>query len=89
MFHATARSLPRPELLESFQPPRQDPLAIGLTIVAATALFGIIGWWIDSKLKTFPLLMTVGAVVGFAAALYRTILLIRNLDNSDKSDQRE
>ena len=67
--------------MNGFQPPRQDPLAIGLTIVVSTAIFGLIGWWIDKRLKTFPLLMTVGAVVGFAASLYRTILILRNQDD--------
>lgn len=56
-------------------------MAIGLTIVVSTAVFGLIGWWIDNRLKTFPLLMTVGAVVGFAASLYRTILILRNQDD--------
>jgi len=67
-------------LLKGFQPPRQDPLAIGLTIVAATALFGLVGWWIDNQIGSFPLLMALGAVIGFAAAIYRTILLIRQQD---------
>jgi len=71
-------------LSKGFQPPKQDPLAIGLTIVAAASLFGLVGWWIDNRLKTFPLLMTLGAVVGFATAIYRTILLIRQQDNESK-----
>ena len=76
-------------MLKGFQPPRQDPLAIGLTIVAATALFGLVGWWIDNRIKTFPLLMTLGAIVGFVAALYRTILLMRQQDSRNDSDSAE
>ncbi|MCB1059225.1 MAG: AtpZ/AtpI family protein [Calditrichaeota bacterium] len=72
--------------MKGFQPPRQDPLAIGLTIVVSTAVFGLIGWWIDKQIGTFPLLMTLGAVVGFATSLYRTILLLRNLDNDGKQE---
>ncbi|MBK6766263.1 MAG: AtpZ/AtpI family protein [bacterium] len=67
-------------MLKGFQPPRQDPLAIGLTIVAVTALFGLVGWWVDNRIGTFPLLMALGAIAGFAAAIYRTILLIRQQD---------
>jgi hypothetical protein len=59
-------------LFKGYQPPKQDPLAIGLTIVAVTALFGLIGWWIDNRLKNLSVLMALGAIIGFAAALYRT-----------------
>jgi len=71
-------------LFKGYQPPKQDPLAIGLTIVAITALFGLIGWWIDNRLKTFPLLMVLGAMIGFVAALYRTILMIRQQDKNEQ-----
>jgi len=76
-------------LFKGYQPPKQDPLAIGLTIVAVTALFGLIGWWIDNRLKTFPLLMVLGTIIGFVAALYRTILLIRQQDSRNDSDSSE
>jgi len=72
-------------VLKGFQPPRQDPLAIGLTIVASTALFGGAGWWLDKQLHTFPFLMALGAVIGMAASLYRTVLLLKQQD-SDKQE---
>ncbi|MBK6909608.1 MAG: AtpZ/AtpI family protein [bacterium] len=75
---------PPTDVLKGFQPPRQDPLAIGLTIVASTALFGGAGWWIDRQFNTFPFLMVLGAVVGMIASLYRTILLLKQ-QNSDSN----
>ncbi|MBL0060921.1 MAG: AtpZ/AtpI family protein [bacterium] len=76
-------------MFKGYQPPKQDPLAIGLTIVAVTALFGLVGWWIDNRLKTFPLLMVLGAIIGFVAALYRTILMLRQQDSRNDSDSAE
>ena len=69
------------------EPPKQDPLQIGLTIVAATALFGIVGWWIDRRLETFPLLMALGCVIGFSAAMYHVIMRVRQMD--DKKGKEE
>lgn len=43
----------------------------GLTMAMATMLFLLIGWWVDSKLGTTPVLMLLGAFVGAAAGFYR------------------
>ncbi|MCB9366116.1 MAG: AtpZ/AtpI family protein [Calditrichaeota bacterium] len=73
-------------MLKDFVPPRQDPLQIGLTIVVSTAVFGLVGWWVDKKIGSFPILMSLGSILGFALSIYRTVLVLRSQDsNSDKS----
>lgn len=83
MCRATARCL-SPDVLEGFQPPRQDALQFGLTIVASTSLFGLLGWWVDSKLGSFPILMSLAAILGFALSIYRTVLMLRRQDSNSQ-----
>lgn len=45
----------------------------GLTLAAATALFAWLGTLADERLGTEPLLVVVGALVGFGAGLYSMI----------------
>ena len=42
----------------------------GLTLAAATALFAWLGTLADERLGTEPLLVVVGALVGFGAGFY-------------------
>jgi F0F1-type ATP synthase assembly protein I len=67
----------------------RDPLQMGLTIVGVTIAFGGAGWWLDSLLHSFPLLMVIGAVVGLAGILYVTVKRLQEMDQqSRKPDQR-
>ncbi|GMR12442.1 MAG: hypothetical protein BMS9Abin29_0631 [Gemmatimonadota bacterium] len=43
----------------------------GLTLALATLFFLLVGWWLDSKLGTRPLLLLLGAFVGAGAGFYR------------------
>ncbi len=43
----------------------------GLTVALGTLLFSLIGWWVDSKLGTTPVLTILGAFVGAGAGFYR------------------
>lgn len=43
----------------------------GLTLALATLLFLLVGWWLDSKLGTAPVLLILGAFVGAGAGFYR------------------
>ena len=64
-------------------PPRdllRDPLQIGISIVGVTALFGGAGWWLDSKLNCFPLLMFIGAVLGMFGSIYSIVVRLRAQD---------
>jgi F0F1-type ATP synthase assembly protein I len=48
-------------------------VGIGFEFVAAICLVGLLGWWIDGKLNTFPWLTASGAALGFAAGLTQLI----------------
>lgn len=45
-------------------------MGLGLTWAMATLLFLAVGWWLDTKLGTTPLLLIVGAFVGASAGFY-------------------
>ena len=42
----------------------------GLQLALSTLLFLLVGWWLDTKLGTAPLLLIVGAFVGGTAGFY-------------------
>ncbi len=42
----------------------------GLTWALSTAFFLLLGWWVDGKVGTRPLLTIVGAFVGGGAGFY-------------------
>ena len=65
---------------DSFRPPRSDlsdPLQIGISIVGTTALIGGLGWWLDSLLHTFPVLMAIGATLGLFGIIYLTYMRLQ------------
>jgi F0F1-type ATP synthase assembly protein I len=73
-----------------FRPPARDflhdPLQTGVTIVAITAAFGGAGWWLDSKLGTFPVLMAVGATLGLFGALYSIYQRLKERESGGDGD---
>ncbi|QDT37725.1 AtpZ/AtpI family protein [Stratiformator vulcanicus] len=76
------------------QPDRTDesgrsPLAVGLawssritTIALEMALPPLLGWWLDTKLGTTPLLVILLSILGFASAMFHLIALARSLSPS-------
>lgn len=42
----------------------------GLTLALSVLLFLLLGWWLDERLGTAPLLLLLGALVGAAAGFY-------------------
>jgi F0F1-type ATP synthase assembly protein I len=42
----------------------------GLTFAFSTLLFLLVGWWLDVRLGTAPLLLILGAFFGGAAGFY-------------------
>lgn len=46
-------------------------MGYGLTLALATLFFLLVGWWLDSKLGTTPVLLILGAFVGAGAGFYR------------------
>jgi F0F1-type ATP synthase assembly protein I len=53
--------------------------SIGLQMALPPAL----GWWADSKFKTAPWMLCVGAVVGFVVSLYQLIRLAAESEDRD------
>ncbi len=43
---------------------------LGLQLVAALALFGVVGWWLDGRLGTAPWLFILGLLFGAALGFY-------------------
>ena len=59
---------------------------LGLTLAASVLIFFFLGYWVDGKLGTEPLLAIIGAFVGAAGGF---INLIRTLNNLQKRSERE
>jgi hypothetical protein len=68
-------------LRSGFNPPGRDflrdPLQLGVSIVGTTAAFGGAGWWLDTRLHTFPVLLALGAAAGLFGILYVTYQRLR------------
>jgi F0F1-type ATP synthase assembly protein I len=65
------------------EPPRdflRDPLQVGISIVGVTAAFGGGGWWLDTRIGSFPIFMFIGAVLGLFGAIYSIIVRLRAQD---------
>ncbi len=60
----------------------------GMTWALAVLLFMGIGWWIDSKVGTGPILTILGAFVGGAAGFYSMYhhIVIEPKERSDDSE---
>jgi hypothetical protein len=82
--------LPQPDPPHRGNPsPLRDPLQLGVTIVVITAAFGGAGWWLDSRLGTFPILMALGAAFGLFGVIYRTYLLLKASDSDESSSSKD
>ena len=58
---------------------------MGIQIVGVTAAFGGLGWWLDTLLHTFPILMATGAVIGMFGIMYITYMRLRASDKNGAS----
>jgi hypothetical protein len=56
----------------------------GVEFAVTFGVFTVVGFWLDSKLDMLPLWTLIGLAVGFAAALYRLIRLVRPRKPSGK-----
>jgi F0F1-type ATP synthase assembly protein I len=45
-------------------------MGYGLNWALSTLLFLLVGWWLDTKLGTTPILLILGAFVGAGAGFY-------------------
>ena len=65
---------------------------MGLTFALTIMGFGALGWWIDGKLGSEPLLMIVGALAGFGGGLISMIKQVppaRERESKAKPDSAE
>ena len=61
---------------------------LGLQFGFATAIGGLLGWWLDGKFDTRPFLMIVGVLLGFAAAVkdfVKAVKKARELGDHDET----
>lgn len=54
-------------------------LGLGTQLVAMVAVFGIVGWFIDEKADTAPLLLIVFLLLGAIAGMYQFLRQITKL----------
>ena len=66
--------------------PEQQPwrmvgvvLSLGFGFVAAVAVGAAIGWWLDKKLGTAPVLVLLCAMLGFVAGLLELYRQLKKL----------
>jgi len=62
--------------------PRELPglgafFGLGLTIAVTVGIFVLLGLWADATLKTSPLFLVVGIVLGCASAVATTVVLAK------------
>lgn len=60
----------------------------GMTIAVATGLFLLVGWWLDGKLGTRPLLTVTGALVGAGAGFYSLLQHMLFLPRKREEEER-
>lgn len=64
-----------PQRRISAPPASGDALSHGLAMIVAPVSFGALGWWIDTRLGTSPILLLAlaafGVAASFASAYYR------------------
>ena len=64
-------------------------LGSGLTAVASTVLFAVLGFWLDGKLGTTPLFIFAGALFGAAAGFYNLYVhLVVEPEHSEEEEVR-
>lgn len=64
-----------------------DVGTLGIELVLSVFLAAGLGYWLDGRLGTSPVLTVIGAVTGFAAGLRRAYKVIVKMDSRDKSDK--
>jgi F0F1-type ATP synthase assembly protein I len=64
--------------------PQTDAISHAMAMVAVPVVFGAVGWWIDSRIGTSPVLLLALAAFGiagsFLSAFYRYEARIARLD---------
>jgi len=67
-----------------------DAVGLGLNVVAAALLFGLVGHWLGKRVGAQDVLMLVGGLIGAAVGFYSLYLHLAGSslnDQEKKSDQ--
>ena len=56
---------------------------ISYVLIAAIAMMGAIGWWVDKKLATSPLFFVLGVLGGLFLGFYNLFKVVKKLENMD------
>ena len=57
------------------------------TLIAAIAMFGLAGWWLDSRYNTEPLFLIIGLFFGLGIGFYSFIKVMINTEKSEKKEK--
>ena len=60
---------------------------LGLQFGFATAIGGGLGWWLDGKFDTRPVLMIVGVLLGFTAAIKDFVKAVKKAKKLGDKDE--
>lgn len=74
--------------------PRRSPylyaaIDFGYTLLASLGLFGGLGWWLDGKLRTAPLFLIAGILLGLAVAFNGLLRRLNAIDRAVKAAKKE
>jgi F0F1-type ATP synthase assembly protein I len=56
-------------------------MGLGSQLTAAVAVMGFLGWWLDGKFETKPVLFIVFLVLGVFVGMYQFISTVSKLNN--------
>lgn len=64
----------------------------GYTLLASLMIFGGLGWWLDGRMRTTPLFMIAGILLGLAVAfngLLRRLKLIERAEKAERGPEKQ
>ena len=56
-------------------------MGLGSQLLGAVAVSGFLGWWLDKKFETSPVLFIVFLILGVFAGMYQFISTVSKLNN--------
>jgi F0F1-type ATP synthase assembly protein I len=57
---------------------------ISYVLIASMAMLGVLGWWLDNKFMTKPLLTVLGILGGLFLGLYNLFKVISKMDKDKR-----
>jgi F0F1-type ATP synthase assembly protein I len=60
-------------------------LTLGIQLAAAVVFFFLVGWWLDTKFGTNPVLKIVGLTLGFVGGMIKFLRSAFEMGKKDKS----